>query len=255
MNNIRQDGTQYVLTANHCIFSDPSFFIIGFNYQQPTCFKNHQEASSIPPRTQTVHGVSMVSKWETSDYALLKISERIPADYNAYFAGWDATMRAPADVYGIHHPYGDVKKITSFHGQTLLGTWTPWDQVKMHWKIPRWSEGATERGSSGSSLFNQLAQVVGHLRGGSASCSSPDGWDMYGGLFADFHYPPEHLKLSRFLDPDNTGARVMNGISLKDIYSRSNNHVGGINTNNNGHFSKPNHVHQNYPQNHRMVRY
>lgn len=221
LNNARQDGAQYILTANHCIFTDPSFFIIGFNYQQPTCYKSRQEASSIPPKPQTAHGVTLVTKWETSDFALLKVSEKIPAEYNAYLAGWDATLRAPVDVYGIHHPYGDVKKISSFQGQTILSTWTPYDRIKMHWKIPKWSEGSTERGSSGSALFNSLGQVVGHLRGGASSCSTPDGWDMYGGLFADFHYPPESVRLSKFLDPDNTGIRVINGISIKDLNNRA----------------------------------
>lgn len=243
MNNARQDGSQLVLTANHCIFSDPSFFVIGFNYQQPSCYSSRQEASAIPPKPQTAHGVTLLAKWESSDFALLKIAERIPAEYNAYLAGWDATVRAPADVYGVHHPSGDVKKISTFTGQTQLSTWTPWDTIKMHWKIPRWSEGATERGSSGSALFNSLSQVVGHLRGGSASCTQTDGWDMYGGLFADFQYPPESIRLSRFLDPGNTGTRVMNGVALKDVQSRTNNH----------NINKPNNL-APHRINHRMVR-
>lgn len=221
VNNARQDGSQYVITANHCIFSDPSFFIIGFNYQQPTCYKSRTEASVTPPKPQTVHGLTLISKWESSDFALLKIVERIPTEYNAYLAGWDATLRAPSDVFGIHHPLGDVKKISRFTGQTEISAWTPWDRIKMHLKIPRWTEGATERGSSGSALFNHLNQVVGHLRGGSASCTQTDGWDMYGALFADFHYPPPNVRLSKFLDPDNTGVKVINGISLKDLRSRA----------------------------------
>ena len=243
LNNVRQDGSQLVLTANHCIFSDPSFFVIGFNYQQPACYKSRQEASAIPPKPQTAHGVTLLSKWETSDFALLRIAERIPTEYNAYLAGWDATMRAPSEVYGVHHPLGDVKKISTFNGQTQLSAWTPWDNIKMHWKIPRWSEGATERGSSGSALFNSLSQVVGHLRGGSASCSQPDGWDMYGGLFADFHYPPEAFRLSRFLDPDNTGSRILNGVALKDINNRGVAHT----------INRPNHMVPHHVP-HRMVR-
>lgn len=221
INNARQDGSQLVLTANHCIFSDPSFFIAGFNYQHPSCHKNRLDASATAPKPQTAHGLSLLTKWETSDVALLKISERIPAEYNAYLAGWDATFRAPADVFGVHHPQGDVKKISHFHGQTLLSSWTPWDRVKMHWKIPSWSEGATERGSSGSALFNSNGHIVGHLRGGSASCDQPNGWDMYAALFADFQYPPESVRISRFLDPDRSGTKVMNGISLNEIYNRN----------------------------------
>lgn len=221
INNARQDGSQLVLTANHCIFSNPSYFIIGFNYQQPTCFRNRQEASQIPPKPQTAHGVSLLTKWEASDFALLKVAERIPSNYNAFLAGWDATFRAPSDVYGVHHPQGDVKKISHFSGQTQLGAWTPWDRTKMHWRIPSWTEGATERGSSGSALFNSHNQIVGHLRGGSASCDQPSGWDMYGGLFADFMYPPETVRLGHYLDPDNSGTKTLKGVYLRDIRQRS----------------------------------
>ena len=251
LNNARQDGTQLVLTANHCIFSDPSFFIIGFNYQQPTCYSTRQESSTVPPKPQTAHGVTLLAKWETSDFALLKIAEKIPVEYNAYMAGWDATMRAPADVFGVHHPYGDVKKISTFHGQTILSAWTVWDRIKMHWKVPRWNEGATERGSSGSALFNSFGQVVGHLRGGASSCTTPDGWDMYGGLFADFHYPPEVSRLSKYLDPDNTGIRVMNGISIKDLSYRQQHRPQFLNNNN---MNIPSHLQNHQMHQQRMVR-
>lgn len=215
INNARNDGSQLLLTANHCIFSDPSYFVVGFNYQQPGCFARH-EYPAQPPKPQTAHGVSLVTRWEASDFALLRISERIPTEYNAYLAGWDASYKAAADVFGIHHPQGDVKKISSYSGQLQLAGWTPWERIKMHWRIPRWNEGTTERGSSGSALFDSNGRIIGHLRGGTASCATRDGWDMYGGLFADFMYPPEANRLSRFLDPDGTGIKVMNGIYLRD---------------------------------------
>lgn len=220
VNNVRQDGTQLVLTAKHCITSDPSYFIIGFNYQQPACFKSREEASTISPKAQTVHGISLITQYHETDYALLKISERIPDEYNAYLAGWDATMHVHTDVYGVHHPSGDVKKITSYSGQIHPDHWHVMTELT-HWKVPRWSEGATERGSSGSGLFNSLGQVIGQLSGGASSCKLLYEFDKYGALFASFNKPPESIRLSRFLDPDNTGTRVLNGIALKDIHNRT----------------------------------
>ncbi len=217
INNARTDGTQYFLTANHCVFSDPSYFIVGFNYQQTNCYAGKHLYPPQPPRPQTVHGVSLVTRWEASDFALLKISERIPNEYNVYLAGWDATYRAPADVFSVHHPQGDLKKISVFTGQTLLAGWTNVERIKMHWKVPRWTEGSTERGSSGGGLFDSAGRIVGHLRGGLASCSNREGWDVFGALFADFSYPPEGARLKRFLDPDNSGVKVINGAYLRDL--------------------------------------
>ena len=102
----------------------------------------------------------LVSKWETSDYALLKIAERIPVEYNAYFAGWDATMRAPADVVWYSSPLRRRQEDFILLDKQFLALGLLWDRIKMRWKIPRWNEGATERGSSGSALFNTLGQVV-----------------------------------------------------------------------------------------------
>jgi V8-like Glu-specific endopeptidase len=220
LNNVRQDGKQYLLTAAHCIKSDPSFFIVGFNYQQARCHKGVPEKGGVPPRIMSAHGVSLVSKWDHSDMALLEISERIPDEYNVYMAGWDAGFKSFQDGFTIHHPQGDVKKISTFKGTAQLSSIMTYDQTKTFWRIPRWTEGSTEHGSSGAALFNSEGRVVGQLWGGTTSCERLEGWDMFGAFFADYSIAPPWLRLSNFLDADGSGTTVLNGAYLKELNRR-----------------------------------
>jgi hypothetical protein len=78
------------------------------------------------------------------------------------------------------------------------------------------NHGVTEGGSSGSPIFNQDKRIVGHLTGGSSTCSSPTSPDFYGKLDRDWDDNPNTAdqKLKMFLDPQNTGATFMDGAYL-----------------------------------------
>jgi len=121
-------------------------------------------------------------------------------------------------IVGIHHPSGDSKKISFFYNGTLpKACWTECaSQEKFHWQIPRWDEGTTEPGSSGSPLFNTDKRIIGQLHGGSASCWNKDGYDMYGALHASFQQPHKIKdRLATYLDPESTGTKFMDGVSLE----------------------------------------
>ncbi|KAG0239703.1 hypothetical protein B0O80DRAFT_421245 [Mortierella sp. GBAus27b] len=120
-------------------------------------------------------------------------------------------------VVGIHHPSGDSKKISFFFNGSLAKTcWSECDdEGPNHWKIPRWDEGTTEPGSSGSPLFDADKRIVGQLHGGAASCYNKNGYDAYGAIASSFQTPPKiQDRLSTYLDPESTGVKFLDGYSL-----------------------------------------
>lgn len=205
VNNVRQDLTPYFLTANHCLGSSNTWIIM-FNYESPTC-------SNIDgPTWMTISGTTLKASNSFSDVGLVELSSQPPESYNVYYAGWSA-YDTPADsCIAIHHPAGDIKKI-SFDYQAVtstsyLGT-TSGDNS--HWRIGQWEDGTTEGGSSGSPLFNRQGQVIGQLHGGYASCSSITS-DWYGKFSKSWNYGSSaSTRLKDWLDPDNTGTLVLNG--------------------------------------------
>ena len=189
--------------------------------------------------------MQLISQWEQSDYALLLIKERIPENYDVYMAGWDTSPLAASDVYGIHHPSGDVKKISIYNGKLNP---VSWGEVPMqyHWEVPQWSKGTknfiykigvTEPGSSGSPLFSSRGLIIGHLHGGQSSCMFPLGYDMYGALSSDWIAPPEiNQKLSTWLNPTKLLISYLPGHSLNYIRKLPQNQSQGNRT----WFAKPN---------------
>ena len=96
VNNTAQDGTPYVLTADHCgpsgNFPDLTFY---FNFESPTC-----GALSGGSMGQSVAGATVMTFNRITDMALLRLSSTPPAAYNAYYAGWDASSSAAPSVGG-----------------------------------------------------------------------------------------------------------------------------------------------------------
>ncbi len=209
INNGRGDGRQLLLTANHCVFTDLTNSIAGFNYERLGCGMG----TIRPP--QTAHGMKLLARWPDSDFALFEVQERIPASYNVYLSGWDARKQAASNVAGIHHPSGDVKKISLFTGTLQAGSWSEGPSRSLHWVIPAWSRGVTEPGSSGSPLFNSAGLVIGQLHGGASACNNPGGADLYGGLAFSFDgNGASDASLKPYLDPLRRGLLLLSGREL-----------------------------------------
>jgi V8-like Glu-specific endopeptidase len=163
--------------------------VIYYNYERPSC------GSGSPP-IQTVSGTTLKASNKTYDYRLVQVTPTIPTSYNHYLLGWNRTTTAPANTTCIHHPSGDVKKISfDYHAPTLY---------YQFWRIAQWDLGVTEPGSSGSPLMNPSGQFIGQLYGGSSYCATPFD-DIYGRL--DLAW----AKVKTYLDPTNSGATSIGG--------------------------------------------
>ncbi|HRI27687.1 MAG TPA: T9SS type A sorting domain-containing protein [Chitinophagales bacterium] len=213
VNNINNDCTPYFLTANHCLDGSVNTWVFMFNYESPTC------DNIDGPLNQTTSGCTLVANAPASDFALLLLSEVPPIDYNVYYAGWSAETTPGTSSVGIHHPAGDIKKIT-FNYDPLVSTEGLSGVADSHWEVTEWEDGTTEGGSSGSPLFDQNKHIVGQLHGGTASCSSIT-YDAYGKVSYSWNTgATASNRLRDWLDPGNTGTLVLDGRNCSEaVYS------------------------------------
>jgi len=197
INNATQDLSPYFLTANHCLGGNNSWIFM-FNYESPVCTNQNG------PTNMTVSGSSLLENSSTSDFALLLLNETPPEGYNVHYAGWDVAGSTPSTPVGIHHPSGDIKKI-SFDYDNASNSGSFWD-------VNSWDDGTTEPGSSGSPLFDGTThRIIGQLYGGVASCTN-FGYDTYGKTSVSWN-----LGLNNYLDPNNTGLTYIDGMDAIDL--------------------------------------
>lgn len=208
INNSCEDGTPYFLTANHCLTGPGvSNWMFYFNYQSPSC------ANIDGPTNQIVSGASLIATSASSDFALLELDNRPPLAYNVFYSGWSNINVSTDSAVAIHHPSGDIKKI-SFSNQNTESTdylSSNIDTNETHWRIPAWDDGTTEGGSSGSPLFNTEKQIVGQLHGGYASCTNITS-DWYGKFSYSWDKGSNSsARLSDWLNPSQGPNDTLNG--------------------------------------------
>jgi lysyl endopeptidase len=210
LNNARQDGRPFFLTAHHCLGTENTWIFM-FNYESPLC--SNQDG----PTWMTIQGATLLASDQASDFALLEISATPPPSYNPYFAGWDAGGSPSQQSVCIHHPSGDIKKISFDQNPLSSSAWGS-GTADSHWTVGQWETGTTEPGSSGSPLFDAQHRIVGQLHGGTASCYSITD-DNYGKFsFSWNSFPEASRQLKFWLDPDNTGILQLNGASFSSFY-------------------------------------
>ena len=108
VNNTSYDGTPYVLSAEHCINrqSDADRSVFLFNYESPSCF------GGDGPLDMSLEGAFLRTHGDSVDFSLLELVHTPPASYGVFYAGWDRSNFQTSGTAAIHHPFGDVKKIS-----------------------------------------------------------------------------------------------------------------------------------------------
>jgi len=222
VNNTKNDGAPFLLTANHCgdgaSGDDYNQWLFDFDFESPDCNRPIHE-----PEKVTFSGAFLLASGTTprtsgSDFKLLFLAEEVPDEYHMFFNGWDRSGDIPKKGVVIHHPQGDIKYISTYTEPAIssfyYGSENP---AGPFWKVT-WSEtengyGVTEGGSSGSPLFNENQLIVGTLTGGDASCNSKNKPDYFGKFSEswDQNGSGDHEQLKHWLDPDDTGVEIMEG--------------------------------------------
>ena len=161
----------YFYSAAHCISlqSEASTLSTFWRFQTPTCGIRSGGAN-----VQVTGGSDLLFASLASDASFLRLRTTPPA--GAFFAGWNAsTLTAPTAVTAIHHPQGDIKKVSRGTHSGFQASVNIDGQVVTSTARASWTEGTTEVGSSGSGLFSFTGseyQLRGGLAGGSASCDN-----------------------------------------------------------------------------------
>lgn len=166
VNTTANDHRPLFLTANHCLdghdavtnnspnLNHWSFY---WHYEAPTC-------TNAVPITRSTTGARLVANNLISDFALLDLTgtnsnPRHRTDVTPYYLGWDRSGDAGTGGVGIHHPNGDVKKISTY---TMIPQSTSYlnntvNANENHWRVI-WSQtthnGVTKHGvTEGGSRF------------------------------------------------------------------------------------------------------
>lgn len=203
INNVKEDGTPYILSANHCPLAPNN--VVVFNYQSRQCSPSVDSNLS-----HSINGLSILARSGLTDFLLAELSSIPPNNFRPYYSGWNNSGVIPKKSTCIHHPQGDLKKISFDYKPALSSGYYTFGQN--HWQISSWDLGTTENGSSGSALFNEDKLIVGQLHGGDASCDDPDEEDYFGKLSLSWQsFSDSSKQLKYWLDPDNSGATSLHG--------------------------------------------
>lgn len=237
INNTMGDGTPYFLTANHCAEGTTTqyfnYFEIYFHYECPYC------TCTSEPGMITYNGVTKIASspiatynsagnitYRGSDFLLLKLKNaawnKLKND-GLVLNGWSKTASPSTSGVCIHHPAGDVKKISTYNSTLTSGTFND-GATNAYWVVP-WAttthgRSVTEGGSSGSPLFNNNGLVVGTLTGGSSTCSAPNAREYYGKM--SYHWTSagttNERRLQPWLDPLPLSQTTCNTLDLTSSF-------------------------------------
>ncbi len=226
LNNTLQNNVPYFLTANHCAPSaspeDLAQWVFYFNFEAPGC-----ENPSLTPPSNSMNGAVLLANANTtgSDFMLLRLADTVPSNYQPYYNGWSIENVPSPEGVTIHHPAGDIKKISTYTTPVESSPWPGSGSPGTHWQV-YWSEtvtnwGVTEGGSSGAPLYDNTGKIIGALTGGWAACepdgsgsdTGPDQPDYYGKFSYSWDQngsePSQQLKY--WLDPINSGLTSLPG--------------------------------------------
>lgn len=205
IDNTARDDRALLISARHCGITAETARSVNarFGFRRSGCGSGPVQEGVV------VEGSRWIGESEAADTTLVELTALPERPFTPRFAGWNAepaSLGFPASGAGLHHPSGDVLKISLFDQPARPADAVDIGDGDQRFRTDAWSvvwrRGVTESGSSGSGLWNESRELVGVLSGGNSSCSTPEGRDFYGRLDRAYDSSPD---IARALDPLGSG--------------------------------------------------
>lgn len=222
LTNTANNFRPFFLTAFHCADSNQNDvlsagerdsaedWLYKFGFRQISC-----TATNSHFNWSTTNGANFRAGWGNTDFLLMELQSSSPISYsgNVTYAGWDRRANTPASGASIHHPAGDMTKISIENNAFQISSWNGTNNM---WLV-NFDDGVVQHGSSGGPIFNQNLRVVGQLHGNqnynafNTYCNQPRA--EYGRFNLSWTGGGTNdTRLSNWLDPCGTGANTTNTI-------------------------------------------
>ncbi len=217
------------MMMNTCNTNRPLFLTANHVYELATPVRNVSgwrftfqawSATCTPSQNSdgvTYNGSTLRANWANSDFCLVELNNTPPANSDIHYSGWTTSTIPAQNTTGIHHPSGDVMKISRAANPVIVAS--AFGTTNQHWQAD-WTQGVTEGGSSGSPLYDQNHRIIGQLHGGPSACGASQLWDFYGRFDLSWIGGGTNAtRLSNWLDPNNTGAATTNTTNVAILNS------------------------------------
>ena len=192
LNNTANDGTPYMLIADHC--GDMSNGVFIFDFERPSC------GAGAAPMAQTVSGATLlaaVALPNDPDSRLYELSVSIPLAYEPFFAGWDRAGVPTGAAATIGNGLGMPRQVAvDASGAT---------NANPFWAVV-WDDGIAQFGNSGGPLIREDMRVIG-----TACCVTNFNCGSQTTFFGQLGIFWTQSNLAQWLDPVGTGAIGIDG--------------------------------------------
>lgn len=215
-NNYASKKHPYILTANHCYenpgegtYNDIYNWLFLFRHETPYCNSDGSDVNN--DLTKSALGGKVLVRDEgskNSDYLLLELNNTINdiAKFDIAFAGYDLNKyntepgNALNPIVGVHHPKGDVKKLSISSRQAesvgveLTDGGKSFNIIKggdTHYDVTTTQGFKVEGGSSGSPLFDSKHRIIGTCRGGHDEVTCSSDRDLFVTTYGKFSMAPK----------------------------------------------------------------
>lgn len=200
----------YLLTANHCLDGNTQNWVFQFQTWSNTCSGNNGWSEDVQ-----FNGCQLRANSAASDFALVELNQIPPANSGINYAGWSRETIGITQNTILHHPAGDLMKISRDNNAPTTTTFNGASCWRLGLDI-----GATEGGTSGAPYFNQAHRIIAqHLGTGQTNLAVCQRTIKYGGRF-DLSWTggsTNATRLSNWLDPTNTGGITTNTTNISNL--------------------------------------